>query len=52
MTYILFVYNIFDIGITVAPQMSLKETASRCFLHINTLQYQLKHIRDYCSLDC
>ena len=31
--------------------MSLKETARRCFLHVNTLQYRLKRVRDRCGLD-
>ena len=34
-----------------AAEMSLKETARRCFLHVNTLQYRLKRIRDRCGLD-
>ena len=32
-------------------EMSLKETARRCFLHVNTLQYRLKRVRDRCGLD-
>lgn len=34
-----------------ATEMSLKETAERCFLHVNTLQYRLKRVRDRCGLD-
>jgi len=39
------------LGVYFASEMSLKDTASRCFLHINTLQYRLKRIRDCCGLD-
>ncbi|MBQ8304785.1 MAG: helix-turn-helix domain-containing protein [Blautia sp.] len=31
--------------------MSLKQTAEKCFLHINTLQYRLKRIHERCGLD-
>ena len=31
--------------------MSLKETAERCFLHVNTVQYRLKRVRERCGLD-
>ena len=34
-----------------ATEMSLKKTAEQCFLHINTLQYRLKRVRDRCGLD-
>ena len=34
-----------------ASELSLKETAARCFLHINTVQYRLKRIRERCGLD-
>lgn len=34
-----------------ATEMSLKETARQLFLHINTLQYRLKRIRERCGLD-
>ena len=34
-----------------ASEMSLKTTAQRCYLHINTVQYRLRRIRDRCSLD-
>lgn len=34
-----------------ASEMSLKETAEKCFLHVNTVQYQLKRIRERCGLD-
>ena len=39
------------LGVYFACEMSLKETAGRCFLHVNTLQYRLKRIRDRCGLD-
>ncbi len=32
-------------------EMSLKETAQKCYLHVNTVQYQLKRIRERCGLD-
>ena len=32
-------------------EMSLKETGQKCFLHVNTLQYRLKRIRDRCGID-
>ena len=34
-----------------ACEMSLKKTAEKCFLHVNTVQYQLKRIRERCGLD-
>lgn len=34
-----------------ASEMSLKATAQRCYLHINTVQYRLRRIRDRCGLD-
>ncbi len=34
-----------------ASEMSLKATARRCFLHVNTVQYRLRRIRDRCGLD-
>ena len=34
-----------------ACDLSLKETAERCFLHVNTVQYRLKRIRERCGLD-
>lgn len=34
-----------------ASDLSLKETAQRCFLHVNTVQYRLKRIRERCGLD-
>ena len=39
------------LGVYFASEMSLKETAARCFMHVNTLQYRLKRIRDRCGLD-
>jgi carbohydrate diacid regulator len=39
------------LGAYFASEMSLKDTALRCFMHINTLQYRLKRIRDHCGLD-
>jgi len=39
------------LGVYFATEMSLKETAARCFMHVNTLQYRLKRIRDRCGLD-
>ena len=34
-----------------ACELSLKETAKKCFLHVNTVQYQLKRIRERSGLD-
>lgn len=34
-----------------ASELSLKDTAERCFLHVNTVQYRLKRIRERCGLD-
>ena len=34
-----------------ASEMSLKQTAERGFLHVNTLQYRLNRIRERCGLD-
>jgi len=34
-----------------AAVMSLKETAARCFMHVNTLQYRLRRVRERCGLD-
>ncbi len=39
------------LGHYYASEMSLKETARRCCLHINTLQYRLNRIRERCGLD-
>ena len=39
------------LGIYFASDLSLKETAAQCFLHINTLQYRLKRIWKRCGLD-
>jgi carbohydrate diacid regulator len=34
-----------------ASEMSLKETAEKCFVHVNTVQYQLRRVRERCGLD-
>lgn len=39
------------LGVYFASEMSLKETAERCFLHVNTVQYRLKRVRERCGLD-
>ena len=32
-------------------ELSLKQTAERCFLHVNTVQYRLRRVRERCGLD-
>ena len=34
-----------------ACEMSLKETSARCYLHVNTVQYRLRRVRERCGLD-
>ena len=34
-----------------ACEMSLKATAARCYLHINTVQYRLRRVKERCGLD-
>ena len=34
-----------------AAELSLKKTAEQSFLHVNTVQYRLKRIKDRCGLD-